>query len=85
MAAGKPVILAIGGVIREVIEQAGAGIPVPPGNPQAIAEAALTLAQDLHAGQEMGLKGRQYLQGHFNRPALAEKLSEVFWDAIQRK
>jgi glycosyltransferase involved in cell wall biosynthesis len=85
MAAGKPVILAIGGVIREVIEQAGAGIPVPPGNPQAIAEAALTLAQELHVGQEMGIKGRQYLQDHFDRPALAEKMSEVFWDAIQRK
>jgi glycosyltransferase involved in cell wall biosynthesis len=84
MAAGKPVILAIGGVIREVIEQAGAGIAVPPGNPQSIADAVLALAQELHSGQEMGRKGRQYLQDHFNRPALAERLSEVFQDAVHR-
>lgn len=82
MAAGRPVILAIEGVIREVIEQAGAGIPVPPGNPQAIAEAILSLAQELHTGQEMGNNGRQYLQDHFNRPALAKRLSEVFQDAL---
>jgi glycosyltransferase involved in cell wall biosynthesis len=84
MAAGRPVILAIEGVIREVIEQAGAGIPVPPGNPQAIAEALLALAQELHPGQVMGLNGRQYLQDHFDRPALAERLSEVFLDATHR-
>jgi glycosyltransferase involved in cell wall biosynthesis len=85
MAAGRPVILAIEGVIREVIEQAGAGIPVLPGSPYDIAKAVLTLAGEPHHGQVMGLNGRRYLQDHFNRPALAEKLSEVFQEMIQRR
>jgi glycosyltransferase involved in cell wall biosynthesis len=85
MAAGKPVILAIGGVIREVIEQAGAGIPVTPGSPEEMAEAVLRLARAPQNGQVMGLQGRQYLQDHFNRPALAEKLSDIFQDALQNK
>ena len=37
MAAGRPVILAIDGVIRQVIEEAGAGVFVPPGDPAALA------------------------------------------------
>jgi glycosyltransferase involved in cell wall biosynthesis len=83
MAAGKPVILAIEGVIRKVIEGAEAGIPVTPGNPRDIAEAILTLARDPHNGQVMGLNGRRYLQEHFNRPVLAQKLSDVFQAAVQ--
>ena len=82
MAAGRPVILAIGGVIREVIEQAGAGIPVTPGNPDEMTQAILSLANDPHRGKTMGLSGRLHLQNHFNRPALAQKLADIFDDSI---
>ena len=41
MASGKPVVLAIDGVIREVIENACGGIPVPPGDPDALSQAIL--------------------------------------------
>ena len=34
MAAGRPVILAIDGVIREVVEKAEAGVFVPSGQPR---------------------------------------------------
>ncbi len=46
MAAGRPVVLAIDGVIREVVEAAEAGIFVPPGDPGALAAALETLAAD---------------------------------------
>lgn len=82
MAAGRPVILAIAGVIREVIEQAGAGIPVTPGDPDELAQAILSLAQEPQRGKTMGLSGRQYLQNHFNRPILTEKLACIFENAI---
>ncbi len=74
MAAGRPVILAIDGVIREVVERAGAGIAVSPGDPQALAQAACRLAADPQKAREMGLSGREYLGRHFNRQDLAEKL-----------
>ncbi|MBW3536137.1 MAG: glycosyltransferase family 4 protein, partial [Gemmatimonadetes bacterium] len=37
MAAGRPTLLAIDGVIREVVEEAGAGLFVQPGDPRALA------------------------------------------------
>lgn len=75
LAAGRPVILAIDGVIRQVVEAAGAGIAVPPGDPQALAQAALQLAHDPARARQMGLAGRQYVEQHFNRRDLAEKLA----------
>ena len=57
MAAGRPVILAIDGVIRDVIESAGAGVFVPPGNPQALAEAIRGLSSQPERCKEMGVAG----------------------------
>ena len=75
LAAGRPVVLAIDGVIRQVVEAAGAGIAVPPGNPDALAQAVQQLAQNPIQARQMGLSGRQYVEMHFNRRLLAEKLA----------
>ncbi len=77
MAAGRPVLLAIDGVIREVVEAAGCGLFCEPGNPQALAEAVLKLAANRDAALRMGLSGRAYLEEHFSREALAEKLEKL--------
>jgi glycosyltransferase involved in cell wall biosynthesis len=78
MAAGRPVVLAIGGVIRQVIEAAGAGIPVPPGDPAALAAAICSLAEAPEQARAMGRSGRLYLETHFDRAVLAERLAELF-------
>ncbi|MCX6039175.1 MAG: glycosyltransferase family 4 protein [Chloroflexi bacterium] len=77
MAAGRPVALAIDGVIREVVEAAGCGIFAKPGNPSALAKAIKTLAADPERSRKMGLAGRKYLEEHFSRAVIAEKLLEV--------
>lgn len=77
MAAARPVILAIDGVIRQVVEDARAGLFVPPGNPCALAEAVRTLAADPQAARRMGESGRQYIESHFNRQRLAEQLNSI--------
>lgn len=77
MAAGRPVLLAIDGVIREVVEKAGAGIFVPPGDSEAMAEAIQRLANDRPLGREMGLCGREYVEAHFDRASLAEQLARI--------
>ncbi len=78
MAAGRPVILAIDGVIREVVEAAGAGICVPPGDSYAIAQAARTLADSPEQARSMGMAGRTYIEQHYNRRDLTEKLATLF-------
>ena len=77
MAAGRPVVLAIDGVIRELIEVAGCGIYAQPGNPIALAEAIRSLARDKEKARAMGLRGRVYLEQHFDRSALGEKLVDI--------
>ncbi len=78
MAAGRPVILAIDGVIREVVEQANAGIFVPPGDATAMAQATEWLAEHPTEARQMGYAGRDYIEKHFNRRDLAEKLALLF-------
>jgi len=77
MAAGRPVVLAIDGVIREVIEAAGAGIYTPAGDAEALANAILSLADDRQAGRAMGLRGRQVVEQRFDRAVLAEDLARL--------
>lgn len=84
MAAGKPVLLAIDGVIREVVEMAGCGLFVPPGNAQALASAAQQLAAEAHLRQEMGKRGRAYLEAHFSRQALAEQFRQVLEEMVEK-
>jgi glycosyltransferase involved in cell wall biosynthesis len=77
MAAGRPVVLAIDGVIREVVEAAGCGLFAQPGDPLALAQAIRQLAADPAASRRMGLAGRTYLEQHFSRSAVAEKLAGI--------
>ena len=85
MAAGRPVLLAIDGVIREVVEEAGAGLFVPPGDPVALAEAIRNMANDTKKTRRMGRAGRAYLEAHFNRPDLAAALEAIILETIARK
>jgi glycosyltransferase involved in cell wall biosynthesis len=67
MAAGRPVLLAIDGVIREVVEAAQAGIYVPPGDPKALVDALRYLADHPQERRDMCRRGRLYVEEKFNR------------------
>ncbi|MGH7751604.1 MAG: glycosyltransferase family 4 protein [Gemmatimonadales bacterium] len=74
MAAGRPVVLAIDGAVREVVEAARAGVAVPPGDAAALAEAVRRLARDRDQARAMGRNGREHVVAHFSRAALAQTL-----------
>jgi glycosyltransferase involved in cell wall biosynthesis len=82
MAAGRPVILAIDGVIRQVIEQAEAGMFVTPGDPAALAQAVDILRADRETAEQMGANGRRYVAAHFERGQWAQQLADVFRQAV---
>lgn len=84
MAAGRPVILAIDGVIRKVVEDANAGIPVPPGNAKAVAEAVKYLSENPDDAKQMGVAGREYLIKYYNRQDLANNLAGLL-EILRRK
>jgi glycosyltransferase involved in cell wall biosynthesis len=77
MAAGRPVLLAIDGVIREVVETAQAGIAVPPGDPQALVETLRIFESDRQLIQTLGQNGRTHVEAYFDRAGLADRLLEI--------
>lgn len=77
MAAGRPVILAIDGVIRQVVENAQGGLFTPPGDASALVRAILYLADDPQQARLMGLNARSYVEEHFDRAILARHLVEI--------
>jgi glycosyltransferase involved in cell wall biosynthesis len=77
MAAGKPIILAIAGVVREVVLTAGCGICVQPGDSGALAAAVRTLSDDRNLAQEMGARGRAHVCRHFDRREQAKALEAL--------
>lgn len=78
MAAAKPVILMIDGVIRKVVEDADCGVFIDPDNPQALADQMWKMRENPQLGHSMGKNGRKYVETHFDRAALAGKMEEIF-------
>lgn len=83
LAAGKPVLAAVPGDMAAMVADAGAGIAVPPENPEALARAVLGLAalpeKDLIA---MGQRGRRLVEEHFCREKLAMELAAILEETL---
>jgi len=80
MAAARPTILAIDGIIRDIIEKSGGGIFVPPGDDGAVANAILRLHGDRSAGRSMGINAHAYVAEHFNRNRQAAQFVKLLKD-----
>ncbi|HEY3310518.1 MAG TPA: glycosyltransferase family 4 protein [Anaerolineales bacterium] len=78
MAAGRPVVLAIDGVIREVVENADCGVYPRPGDARDMCNAIQFLEADREHAAILGRHGREYLVEHFSRERMAEKLCSIF-------
>jgi glycosyltransferase involved in cell wall biosynthesis len=77
MAAGRPTILAIDGVIRQVVEEAGGGIFVPPGDSSALSDSIESLYRDRPGARAMGRAARRYVESHFDRVQQARELAAI--------
>lgn len=80
MAAGKPVILMIDGVIREVVEEAQAGVFCLPGDARSLAAALSELKEKPERVKRMGENGRRCIQERFDRTILAQEFERIVLD-----
>ena len=85
MAAGRPVLLGIDGVIREVVEAAEAGIFFHPGKGDQLAAAVRRLKDDPSLSQQMKESGREYVRQHYDIALQADRFEEVFDKALGKK
>ena len=71
MACERPVIVAVDGQARQIVEEAGAGVFVEPENSGALVQAIHDLAEDPARRRQMGTSGRQYIVNRFSREKTA--------------
>ncbi|MGA2356099.1 MAG: glycosyltransferase family 4 protein, partial [Terriglobales bacterium] len=71
MACERPVVIAVDGQARQIVEQAGAGVFVEPENSKALVQTIQQLAGDPAKRKQMGLKGRNYIVNNFSREKTA--------------
>lgn len=78
MACERPVLAALSGEGACIVQGARAGLVVPPGDPEALADAVLAL-RDLPAAERaaMGERGRLHVAEHFSRDRLAARYLEI--------
>jgi colanic acid biosynthesis glycosyl transferase WcaI len=72
MACQRPVLVAVDGQARQIVEDARAGVFVPPENSQALARAICDLAANPEVGRQMGESGRRYILEKLSREQTAQ-------------
>ncbi len=80
MAAGRPVLasLPLAGDAPRLIREAQAGVCLPPGQPELLAETVLKFAGNGALGEELGANGRRYAVEHLSLSRGVERLEQVF-------
>jgi glycosyltransferase involved in cell wall biosynthesis len=71
MACERPVIVAVDGQARQIVEEAGAGVFVEPENSKELVRAILELEAERERGRQMGTNGRQYIINKLSREKTA--------------
>jgi glycosyltransferase involved in cell wall biosynthesis len=80
MASGTPVVVAIEGEAKVLVESANAGICVPPEDPRAMAAAILRLRSDENLCQTFSRCGRRYVYEKYERRRIAHDFDRLIRD-----
>jgi glycosyltransferase involved in cell wall biosynthesis len=78
MGCGVPVVATRSGGIQEVVEDGATGHLVPPGSPQALAEAVEALAKDRTLRQAMGARGVERVRQRFTVDRAVQETVAVY-------
>jgi len=82
MSAARPIIIGIDGVVRELVEDARAGIYVEPENAKEFANAVLKLKEKPQLCNECGRNGLDFVKQNFARDVLADKYISIIIDKV---
>jgi colanic acid biosynthesis glycosyl transferase WcaI len=87
LASGRPLIVSIdkGTDTWNLVEQAKAGLCVPPEDPRHLAEAILTLMHDPELCERLGENGRVWAEKNHSPQAAAEKIEGLLLNAMAEK
>ena len=83
MACARPVLLSAAGESARILKDANAGLIIPQGNPEALAQAILHLRQNPALRHQAGQNGSRYITQNFSRQQMAQTYLEVLKEAIR--
>jgi colanic acid biosynthesis glycosyl transferase WcaI len=80
LAAGRPLVASVdeGSEVARIVERAGAGVAVPPDDPEAFTAAIGRLLRAPQEAAEMGRRGRAWVEDWASPPAVAQSYEELF-------
>lgn len=84
MASGLPIVATRAGGTAEIIEDGISGLLVPPRDPEALAQAALRLLQDIDFAKKLARAGQQRVQTQFSFDRLFWKLDLLYTELLKR-
>ncbi|RMH59085.1 MAG: glycosyltransferase WbuB [Bacteroidetes bacterium] len=82
MATRTPIILGVEGESKEIVQEADAGLTIPPENVEALLGAVTCLKNDPDLYEQLGTSGRRYVETHYNRTHLARAYADVLADVL---
>ncbi len=85
MACERPVIIAVDGQSRQLVEDARAGVFVPPEDSHALAQAICELARHPDQRLDMGASGRRYIIANLSREQTARDYIAVLESLLAQK
>ena len=85
MAAEKPILMGIDGVIREVVEKSDCGRFITPGDDEQLADGVLWMKDNFDQAIEMGKRGREYVIEHFNRDKHSAEFLSLAQSVVEKK
>ncbi len=83
MACEAPVVASGVGGIPEIVEDRETGLLVPPGRPDDLARAIVSLLNDPTRARAMGAAGRRRVEAHFTWARVAERTERLYDEAIE--
>jgi len=84
MAMGRPIILAVGGEAREIVDEGEAGLCIEPESSASLCAVVLKLANKPALGRQLGSNGQRYVTAHFDRRVLARRFESVLMALVTR-
>jgi colanic acid biosynthesis glycosyl transferase WcaI len=87
LAAGRPIVASVdaGTEVARTIERAGAGVSVPPDDPEAFTKAIRAMLDQPADAVARGASGRSFVEGWASPAAVAEAYERLFEELVHRR
>lgn len=72
-----PIVLGVRGEAQQIVEEAGAGIPIPPEDPEALVAAVRRLKENPALHEEMAENAYEHVQAYYDRKGLARNYAAL--------